>query len=837
MNRLSVCIIFFAFLRSYSSPLLSQEPARKDLIRSVKEADILFYYDEDYEKAAGLYETLHKSYPDNANFAAKLGLCFLNIDGRKQEALSLLKSASRDIIAIDKNYVEYGEQAPLDTYIYLAVAFQKNDSLEKAVSLFYDLKEKLAETDIFREEYIDNQIRDCKYAIEMKKKPLTILSESFTPWLKDYPGAINPVLAKNDSVFIFTQKTEGKTRILCSYKKEGWRTPVDITKQLGGYNRFYSNSITGDGKLLFLFIDDGGDGNLYYSERKDSVWSRIKNPGKNINSIYWESHGFVSPDGKSLYISTNRPGGSGELDIWVSQRKEDGTWDRPVNCGDVINTAFNEDTPFFDPVNNALLFSSAGHISMGGYDIFRSIYRNGDWTNPVGIPFAYNTTAENLFFILNNNAPGFITSLYNEKEGSRNIYAIVAVDPADEITIAEGAITLKDGMQVNPSKAVVKLNDARKGTLLRSIPVGAGGKFKFEIKPGDYQVLVSHPGYKTDTINLNLPLYFLSHYLALNSSLIPMKVFEGTFLALRNILFAFDSYELDSQAKSDLEALKSILISHPKLKIEVAGYTDSKGSKEYNLKLADKRAQEVIDYLVSAINPESRFVKTAFGESNFAAINTNPDGSDNPEGRKYNRRVTFGIVDPKTGIVLRHETYTPEHLRLASSMKYSIVLKKSMEKITPEYFDELKLYGMLFVRSIESDSVSMYTLGVFYNRPDAIKYLAYVKEEGFTEAYIVNQYDLNDEAKTVAKLRPVTTLATGKRVFTIQLKSAKSPMNMEQFSEFTDVREILGDDGYYRYVLGEYDDLSQVQEAIKSVYEAGYKDAFIRELNKPTTEE
>lgn len=837
MNRLSVCS-FLIILTGSLLPLLSQESDKREFIRSVQDADIFFYYDQDYEKAAGMYARLHKSFPENSNIAAKLGICLLNIDGSEQEALSLLRSAAKNIVETDKEYVEYGDKAPLDTWLYMAVAYHRNDSLEKAISLYHEIREDLADADVFREDYIDNQIRDCSYAIEMKKKPLTILRESFTPWLEEYPDAVNPVLAKNDSVFIFTWKSEGRTRILCSYKQEnGWGRPADITRQLGGHTRLYSNSVTADGKLLVLFLDDGGDGNLYCSERKDSVWSRIKNPGKNINTIYWESHGFITPDGQSLYISSNRPGGSGELDIWVAQRKTDGTWDLPVNLGEDINTPFNEDTPFYDPENNALLFSSAGHISMGGYDIFRSINRNGNWTNPVGMPFAYNTTAENLFFILNNNSPGFVTSLYNEDEGSRNIYAIVAVDPADEISTAEGTITLDDGMAVDRSKAAVRLNDARKGTFLRSISVGAGGKFNFELKPGDYQLLVSHPGYKTDTINLNLPLYFLSRYLAVNSTLIPMQVYEGALLAIRNILFAFDSYELDNEAKSDLEALKTILISHPELKVEVAGYTDSKGSSEYNSKLAGRRAQAVIDYLVSPSDPESRFVKTSFGESNFAAINTNPDGSDNPEGRKYNRRVTFGIIDPKTGIVLRQDTYTPEHLRPPSAMKYSIILKKSESKIPADYFSALDLSGMLFIRSIESDSVSLYALGVFYNRPDAVKYLGYVREKGFTDAFIVNHYDLNDEAKTLNKRNAVTIQASGTRVYTIQLKAARSPLNISQFSALKDVREIIGDDGYYRYVLGEFTDAEQAREAIKAVYAAGFTDAFIRELNKLTEEE
>ena len=114
----------------------------------------------------------------------------------------------------DKEYIEYGEKAPLDIYMYLAIAYHQNDSLQKAISLYNDAKKRLGGTEVFREEYIDKQIRDCRYAMEMEKKPLTIISNLFAPWLKEYPGACNPVISKNDSVFIFTMKKDGKTRIL-----------------------------------------------------------------------------------------------------------------------------------------------------------------------------------------------------------------------------------------------------------------------------------------------------------------------------------------------------------------------------------------------------------------------------------------------------------------------------------------------------------------------------------------------------------------------------------------------------------------------------------------------
>ena len=273
----------------------------------------------------------------------------------------------------EKEYKQTGEKAPLDTYLYLAIAFQRSDSLQQALTYLNDVKKRLSPSDTYQMDFIDLQIRNCRYAMEMKKRPVRVISDYFAPWLKDYPGACNPVLAKNDSVFVFTVKNEGLTQVYCSYKDKTWGEPVNITQQLGGYDRFYTNSITGDGKLLVMYMDDGGDGNLYYSERPGTTWSKIKSVGKYVNSIYWEAHGFITPDGKTMYFSSNRPGGEGDLDIWTSQRLADGSWERPVNLGNTINTPYDENTPYYDAENDALLFSSIGHITMGAYDVFRSI--------------------------------------------------------------------------------------------------------------------------------------------------------------------------------------------------------------------------------------------------------------------------------------------------------------------------------------------------------------------------------------------------------------------------------------------------------------------------------
>lgn len=823
--------IVFSVLSACIMSSTAQEPADKERLSPIQSADNFYYYDKDYERAASLYEPLLKANPGNNNIAAKLGICYLNMDGKKAEALELLKKASKNVAANAKEYKKAGNLAPPDTYLYLAIAYHQNDSLEKALLLYAEAKKKLTGEESLQADFIDLQIRNCRYALEMKKKPLRIISDLFAPWLIDYPGACNPVLAKNDSVFVFTVRQQGKTQIYCSYKSgKEWKIPSNITRQLGGFDRFYSNSITGDGKTLILFMNDGDDGNLYLSQRTDTIWSRIKSVGKYVNSIYWEDHGFITPDGKTMYFASNRPGGEGELDIWISQRLEDGTWGRPINCGNVINTPYDETTPFYDPEEDALIFSSKGHISMGGHDVFRSTARGGSWTQPVAMPYAFNSVLENTHFILNNNAPGFIASRYDEKEKTRNIYAIVAVNPADELTRAAGTIKLEDGLEVNPRLSLITVTNIKTGEVFQNTSVGKDGSFSFNIKPGDYEVLASHDGYVTDTINLSLPLYYGGNFIPVNPVLVPIRVASGEFLSIKNILFDFSSYEISEDVKPTLESIRKILLNNPGLTVEIAGYTDAKGSSEFNRRLADKRAQAVIDYYTSSGIENTIFIKKSFGESNPVAINFNPDGTDNPEGRKYNRRVTFGIVNPQTGVVIRHEAFTPGQLRPSYSMRFSVVLMKTPKRIDPAYFNRVIKDDMLFIRVVETDSLNYYTVGVFSNRADAEKYVEYAKEQGLNDAYIVNQNDLDNQSSSIAEPVPVVKNINARRVFTIQLQASRGPLIIDRiFKGYKGVREIVHGDGWYRYFYGEFPSIAEAKEALVNV-KKDFSDAFIREI-------
>ena len=824
-------LLFFLYLSSFSQTL-----SKRGFIKAVQEADIYYYYDQNYEKAAGLYESLLKIYPENSNLAAKLGICYLNLDGKSSEALKLLSKAILNVAGNDKEYIEYGQKAPIDTYLYLAIAYHQNDSLQKAITLYSTARKRLSGTKIFKDEYIDNQIKDCKYAIDMEKKPVRVFSQLFTGWLSDYPGACNPVLSKNDSVFIFTRKENGKTHIFCSYKTKTWKRPVDISKQLGGADKFYSNSITGDGKFLVIYLEEGGNGNLYYSQRKDSSWTKIKSFPKPVNSIYWQSFGFITPDGKSIYFSSNRPGGYGELDIWFSEKNDAGKWSEPVNCGNVINTPYNEDTPFFDQDKGILLFSSMGHISMGGYDVFSSQKKNGTWSKPMGLPYSLNNTVGNGFFIQSAQKNSYITSLYDEKSHTRNIYSLTTEIPVERVIKLKGDIELQDGITPDPKQTKILLVDQKE---IKKIDLLDSATYSFDIKPGEYQLYISHTGYKTDSINLSIPVNFGGNYVFVSSSLIPDKVFDGEFLSLNNVLFDFNSFKLNDQALSVLEMLRSVLTNYPELEVEIAGYTDGKGTKEYNEMLADKRAQAVIEYLTLKGGSTKRFIKKSYGKSDYVALNSNPDGTDNPEGRKYNRRVTFGITDPKTGIIIRQETYTPEQLRQPFSLRYSIVLLKSARKLTPDYFSSLTNDKLFFIRTIKADTISMYVLGVFYNKTDALKYLGYARDKGFKNAYILNQYDLDNESNAILNPGGKNSFLShlDQKKYTIQLGATRNPINAGKiFSGLHGVSEVKANDGYYKYYYGEYTSVSDAKNALLIVHKEGYDDAYIRNLYELVTQ-
>jgi hypothetical protein len=167
-------------------------------------------------------------------------------------------------------------------------------------------------------------------------------------------------------------------------------------------------------------------------------------------------------------------------------------------------------------------------------------------------------------------------------------------------------------------------------------------------------------------------------------------------------------------------------------------------------------------------------------------------------------------------------------------MRYSIVLQKSVRNISPVNFRKLIKNDLLFVRPVKIDTVTMYVLGVFFNRAEAVKYLGYARQIGLKDAYIINQYDLENKSKTILEPDELRSSATQtmQRVYTIQLKATDEPVDIaSQFRNLNGVSTRKAEDGTYKYIYGEYRSLSQAKTSLQKVRELGYREAFIREIN------
>jgi outer membrane protein OmpA-like peptidoglycan-associated protein len=828
MIRVKTYLLSISFL-VLSSIVLSQTTPSREYLRSVQEADLYFYYYEDFIKSASLYEAIWLQNRTNHNIAAKLAISFLNAGYRKSEAIPLLLFASEKIAKNDSQYTEYGTLAPVETLYYLAYAYQLNDSLTRAIEIYSELQKAEIRNENFRLDYIEIQIAACKLALELKQSPARISKSLYTQMLAGYPGASNPAVSGNDSVFIFNVRTEEGLKVFCSYRKDDWSEPVEITRQLGGFPEMIVNSVTRDGSFLVIYFYDGVDGNLFYSERSGQTWSKLKKFPRPVNTKYWESHGFITQDGQKLFFSSNRPEGYGELDIYVSEKTRGG-WSDPVNAGSTINTPYNETTPFYDDLNSTLYFSSEGHGGVGGFDYFSSLFTNKRWNKPDLLPYPLNTTGNNLFLTL---APGgkefIINSEYKDSPYGNIFAAAVEMPQYTGEYIIKTSVNTGDGVPVDTAELNLMLHDLEKtGKAPEIIRPGAGSTFSVPVKSGGYIVTAGHPGYITDSVFINIKNDRQTATIENRIVLVPQEVGSGEFLMVRSILFGFDSYGISPEAGRELERLSLLLSGNNGLIVEVTGYTDAKGSADYNRRLAARRADAVIAYMNRRVKGNTQFISKAAGAVDFVAINRNPDGSDNPAGRRYNRRVSIGIVNQGAGITIVPDRYVPKHLRHPQSERFGIVLTQSRENLSPDYFRDIGQTDNNFVRPVRTDSTNYYVFGEFDSRASAAAYLDSVRISGFAEAYVTSLYALlaDEPASLVASS---TSARTGTvPTYTIQLFAGKKLANTSIFGDL-EVKVLLGKDGLYRYVTGEYLGYSEARKHIDSMRNRGLRDAYIRD--------
>lgn len=489
-------ILYASFLIFILSPALIF--AQRDSTRTVfLDAESWFLFEE-YGEALPLYESLLKSDPGNDKLNYKIGICLLNDPYQKDKAIQYLLTASHNINPAYKENSIKERTAPPDVLYYLGNAYLVNEMLERAIESFEEFLEVM-DRDVYDEDLVLAQIRSCKNAQRLLTMPVDIDLLLIDSLINTRYPDIRPVVSGDGTKMAFVTELPFYDGAFFTEKTaDGWSYPQMITQMMGFDADVYPVALSYDGTEMILYYDDEYIGNLYHSKMEGGLWAPATKMGENISTKFWESHACFSKDGQLLYFTSNRKGGHGGLDIYLSEKQADGKWGPPLNLGSTINSRYNEESPYLTEDGQVLYFSSYGHYNMGGYDIFYSRKNSdGSWAEPVNLGYPINTTDDNLYFQPFSNGNAAYYSVYSPSGIGRhdiyymNIYSV----NNPRLYYVTGNLGTEDG-SIDSTRMLIYVVDAESGDTLLYTNPSEEGAFAFQLKQGIYELHFSGEGYE-----------------------------------------------------------------------------------------------------------------------------------------------------------------------------------------------------------------------------------------------------------------------------------------------------------------------------------------------------
>lgn len=499
-----ILYLFAIFIWLSMSVSLAQ--SKSELKEFFIEAESHLLYGE-YEKANEIFMVLNQMMPENANIQYKIGNCYLHIPHEKTKAIPFLQSATANAEYGAKTTRFNENRAPLDAYFSLGNAFRINNNLDKAILTYAKFKELLSGGNgMVNSDFVDQEIMACKNAKKLMEAPLDFTKKTLGEKINIVAINHKPAVSGDGNTLVYTCEMGEENSIYMSQKVGGkWSPPSEITSQLSNQRDISSSSLNYDGTQLFIYKLDDFVGNIYVSNYSDGSWSKILKLNNNINTKYYESHASISKDGNMLFFVSNRDGGEGGSDIYQSELQSDETWGPAKNIGSSINTPFNEDTPFLTNNDSVLFFSSEGHYTMGGYDIFKAKKKNDTWQKPENLGYPINTTDDDLFFQpLGNGTTAYYSMLTGYKE--KEIFKINLVSRKIELVFEiRGVISVPDSTFLFNENFPISLVDVvSNDTIDLSYPNKSSGRYSFITGMGDYELIYEGKGYSKQTKKLNL---------------------------------------------------------------------------------------------------------------------------------------------------------------------------------------------------------------------------------------------------------------------------------------------------------------------------------------------
>ncbi|MDQ7947585.1 MAG: OmpA family protein [Pedobacter sp.] len=488
---------------------------------------------------------------------------------------------------------------------------------------------------------------DCDFALAAMKTPTRYEPINMGFYINTTDKEYFPTLTADGETLIFTRVTNENEDFYFAQKRNNeWQKAKPLSSMINTPNfNEGAQSISPDGKYLFFTGCNRPDGlgrcDIYVSRKEGKDWGRAVNLGSTINSEYWESQPSISPDGSTLYFTSNRPGGIGSYDIWKSTLTDEGKWTTPVNLGPKINTPYDENTPFMHADGQTLYFSSNGWPGFGNKDIFFSrLGADGQFSTPTNLGYPINTFNEEIGLTVSADGTEglFSANIAGGGSGDLDIYSFKLPERAKPmpVTYVKGIVRdseTKELLEANVLIVNLKTNLA----VFNDYTSSATGDFLAVMPLGSaYAFNVDAPGYLFNSQHFEPAIQQTKQPYILDIFLDRIKV--GGNVTLQNIFFETNKFELLPASMVELNLLLELLKNNPTMGIEIQGYTDNVGDDKLNEKLAENRAKSVYNYLVSNEIAAKRLSFKGYGKTKPRADNATE------EGRRQNRRTEFVIT-------------------------------------------------------------------------------------------------------------------------------------------------------------------------------------------------
>ncbi len=519
---LSICL-------SVVLPALAQKDDEKESLTLKMAQAWMRFNEDDYNGAMRIYRELFKHYPENSQLNYRMGQCYVETN-KMDSALSHLNIATQTDTTIK------GE-----AYFLSGKAYQYMGDLDKAIDNFYKYKSKLSPKQNERD-FVNVLLQQCLTAKDLMANPVNVkITNLGTNINTKYVDACPSITADGKTLIFTSRRPENTGGLIDPYSEnyyddiyistyddatKEWSLAKNIGAPINTDAHDANMSISPDGNTIFIYknvenVTKSGD--IYYSTRKPTgEWSETKPlEGKYTNSTYFESSACITPDGNTIYfVSEREKEGFGHGDIYYV-KKEGKEWGKPINLGSPINTVYDEIGVYIHPDGKTLFFSSNGHKTMGGYDIFMSaLGDDGKWSEPINLGYPLNTTRDEIHFVLGTERKtAYISSNRDDGYGLYDIYKvdmsyyfrsnknipenIATAISGPPLSILKGKVT--DGESNQPIKATIIIKDVvdEKTNITES---DENGEY-FITLPADkkYEIIVKTKGYKNLNVKFKLP--------------------------------------------------------------------------------------------------------------------------------------------------------------------------------------------------------------------------------------------------------------------------------------------------------------------------------------------